>query len=331
MTYKRWSDEDIILLYKLIDEKLSFRQIGEKLLRTQSSIMHKCKELNIHSKKFLKYHIPIGYRNPGSFLQIVEILPESKVRCVCLHCNKEWVGDIDKVVSSKRIKISCGCLETKKICPVCKHINSNGFVKICINCGYKFDKNCKSLAEEYIDISKDWDYTNNIMFPTYVSSRYSKKINWICHKCGYTWSASPHHRTSKDTTGCPKCASSKGEEKICDILDKYNISYIREYKFKDCIYKRELPFDFYISLLNTCIEYQGAWHEIPHWSSNGEENLKSTKKRDNIKRKFCKKEKIKLLEIHYSDFDKIEEILVRELNLNKEINKEINEETHETL
>jgi hypothetical protein len=49
------------------------------------------------------------------------------------------------------------------------------------------------------------------------------------------------------------------------------------------------------------------------------ENFGIQQKIDQIKREYCKNNNIKLLEIPYWDFDKIEEILNKELSLLKEV------------
>lgn len=48
----------------------------------------------------------------------------------------------------------------------------------------------------------------------------------------------------------------------------------------------------------------------------GEEALKSTQSRDKIKTNYCKEHSIKLIRIPYWEFDNIEEILNKELEVN---------------
>jgi hypothetical protein len=143
----------------------------------------------------------------------------------------------------------------------------------------------------------------------YIYSKGSQiKIKWMCKKCNNIWKSATNTRIYQKQ-GCPKCRQSKGEKEIYNILKKYNIKYNQQKIFEKCKYKRCLQFDFYLPDYNLCIEYQREFHYNPHWSTNGKENLKLIKKRDQIKRDFCQKENIELLEIHYSDFDNIEQIL----------------------
>lgn len=108
---------------------------------------------------------------------------------------------------------------------------------------------------------------------------------------------------------CPLCKiKSKGEEKIKEYLEERNIKYISEKRFKDCKYKRVLPFDFFIEDLNICIEYDGEQHFKRSFYKK-ENKIELQKIKDNIKNEFCKNNGIKLIRIPYWEFNNIEEIL----------------------
>ena len=117
---------------------------------------------------------------------------------------------------------------------------------------------------------------------------------------------------------CPQCKISRGEQKILNFLKKENITFNFQKTFQNCRDKELLPFDFYLPQYNVCIEYQGIQHyeAIPFRQKRtegnyrkAEEKLKGQQKRDQIKRDFCKENKIILLEIKYLDFNNIESIL----------------------
>jgi hypothetical protein len=81
-----------------------------------------------------------------------------------------------------------------------------------------------------------------------------------------------------------------------------------------------LQFDSFIPDYNLCIEYQGEHHYFPvDFAGNGkewaEEQFKENQIKDQIKRDYCNKNNIKLLEIPYWEFDNIENILESKLNL----------------
>jgi len=119
----------------------------------------------------------------------------------------------------------------------------------------------------------------------------------------------PYHHTNG--SGCPICKESKGEKEIRKELDNNNILYEYQKTFKDCKLKRKLPFDFYLPKLNTCIEYDGIQHFEPIDYFGGDDGLKNTKLRDNIKNDYCKNNVIKLIRIKYNDKikDKIRELI----------------------
>lgn len=114
---------------------------------------------------------------------------------------------------------------------------------------------------------------------------------------------------------CPMCNESKGEKNVKCIFKKYNINYIEQYRFKDCKCKRSLPFDFYLPKYNCCIEYDGKQHYLYGSFNCDLLDLMNIKYRDNIKDLYCKENNIKLIRIPYWDFDNIETILIKELNL----------------
>lgn len=133
------------------------------------------------------------------------------------------------------------------------------------------------------------------------------KVKIICLKHG------EFHQTPKDhinqTQGCPKCKNSKGENAITQILTELNIKFIPQHKFKDCVNKRELPFDFYLPEYNLYIEFDGEQHFFPVELFGGEESFNYIKQNDKIKTQYCKNNGIKLVRINYKQITKINQIL----------------------
>lgn len=103
--------------------------------------------------------------------------------------------------------------------------------------------------------------------------------------------------------GCPKCKSSKGESKIREVLDIFNIKYLEQASFKECRAdnNRRLLFDFYIPSINTCIEFDGKQHFEPVEYWGGQEGLERRKRSDEIKNKFCTDNNINLIRISYNE------------------------------
>ena len=139
---------------------------------------------------------------------------------------------------------------------------------------------------------------------------------WICQcECGtVTQPIRGSSLRNGHTISCG-CVSSKGEEKIAQFLFQNEISFIREFKFKDLFMNREqdqLRFDFAIfknKQLFLLIEYQGKQHYQDDGGYMGGENFQKIIKRDQKKKEYCKANNYKLLEISYKDYANIETIL----------------------
>ncbi len=125
----------------------------------------------------------------------------------------------------------------------------------------------------------------------------SIKIRHKCLICGHEWSVVPFNILSG--SGCPQCYMSHGEKIISIYLKEHNINYNPQYTFDDCKYKYVLPFDFYLTDYNICIEYDGEQHYKPVKWFGGEEGFKKTQERDKIKTQYCADNNISLLRIRY--------------------------------
>ena len=140
------------------------------------------------------------------------------------------------------------------------------------------------------------------------------KLNFRCSNCGDIFNASWSSISTFDKD-CPLCVTSHGEEKIKNCLRKSQIVYIPQATFDDCKNIYKLPFDFYLPENEVCIEYNGKQHyEAIKWFG-GKKAFNQQVKRDGIKKEYCENNNIELLVIPYWDFDNIEEILLKELNI----------------
>ena len=109
--------------------------------------------------------------------------------------------------------------------------------------------------------------------------------------------------------GCSNCNESKGEKEIAKFLNKYGINYDRQHKFPDCKNIFQLPFDFYIESIRTCIEFDGEQHFLPLSFFGGQEALDKLKINDKIKSDYCEDNYISLIRIRYDQIDDIWRIL----------------------
>lgn len=183
----------------------------------------------------------------------------------------------------------------------------------CPYCGNKKISATNSLMAKNADLCKEWHPTKNgNLTPNMVFPGAKRKVWWICNK-GHEWEVPLHQRTGPSKTGCPICSESKGESKITNWLKFKNISFERQKTFKECKNKVVLRFDFYITDKNILIEYNGKQHyqAVPFFG--GEASLIENQNNDKIKYDFCNTKNIKLIIISYRNFNKIEQILEKEL------------------
>lgn len=203
-------------------------------------------------------------------------------------------GNIYKVVPSKFVQ--------GRRCPECSRKQQGG----------KISKTHEQFVEDVFDTVEN-EYT---VAGTYIDSL--TKIKMIHNKCGHEWKITPGNFLSGKR--CPKCKETKGEKAISDWLDKNNISYEIQYKFKECKDERSLPFDFAVfqnNKLVLLIEYDGQHHFQPvrygKNDKNSENRYIKNKKHDRIKNTYCKENNIALLRIPYYYLHDIKLILDREV------------------
>ena len=134
-----------------------------------------------------------------------------------------------------------------------------------------------------------------------------------CNTCQHEWS--PQADSLMHGSGCPLCNFSKGETLVSQLLRFYDIVHECQKRFEDCRSSRPLPFDFFCPDQNTLIEFQGLQHFKPHETWGGVVALQQCVERDNIKKKYCEDNDIRLLLIKYDD--KVEEKLLKHFNLQK--------------
>ena len=145
-------------------------------------------------------------------------------------------------------------------------------------------------------------------FEDYVNQ--DAKISIECPEHGIFYQAPNNHLHGR--TGCPSCASSKGDAAIKTILEKTNVNYATQYSIEGCRNKKPLRFDFGIfrdNVLLGLIEFQGVQHYEPIDFFGGEEGHRDRMNRDTIKREFCLDNSIKLLEIPYWKIDELDHII----------------------
>ena len=168
----------------------------------------------------------------------------------------------------------------------------------CKSCKTKTTKNTYKLTtEQFVEKAQlihgdKYDYS----LVKYTDSKI--KVNIICKKHGEFKQMPAMHLQGQ---GCPNCVNSMGENEIFYLLTKNNIKFNTQHKFDNCVHKRKLPFDFYLPQKNVCIEFQGAQHYSAYHHMGGEKAYQKLIVNDQIKKEFCKKNNITLLEIKFDE------------------------------
>lgn len=216
------------------------------------------------------------------FVEYVEgyIEPHKKATFKCKKCGHIW--------DTTAYEVYIG----RSHCPCCSKVSTL----------FSEDEIREKLKQNNPDISYIGGYSGSL-----------DKAEFCCNICKYQWETTAFAVYS-GKTGCPKCASSKGEKRISKYLDNKGIDYEAQWIFEDCKNIFNLPFDFFLPKENICIEYDGEYHFMPIKIGNitfeqAKENLNKLKYRDEIKTNYCKNNNIKLIRIPYMEFNNIEKIL----------------------
>lgn len=219
---------------------------------------------------------------------------KTKIACRCKICGYEWLITPNKLVRGDK----------------CPHCN--------------LERNRQKLAKTTEQFKKELLICNPTL--ELVGDYYNSKtaIRYRCKICGEESISTSPTRVLTGDSGCHYCKGSIGENRIALFLKNNKIQFEREKWFKECKYKQYLYFDFYLPSYNLCIEMQGEQHFKPvdftytptiESKKKAQEIFELNLIRDQIKRDFCKKQNLKLIEISYKDKNQIENILSQQLNL----------------
>ena len=149
------------------------------------------------------------------------------------------------------------------------------------------------------------------------------KHKFLHHTCGTEFEKSwDKFRGTPKQPGqrCTECYR-KGMESVAsrytrDVLDHLHIEYECEKRFDGCINPKTgktLPFDYYISEINTLIEIDGEQHERSSFSKYDHEG---TVERDEIKNIYAEEKEIELVRIPAKKWSQLPEFLYEILSKN---------------
>jgi len=130
------------------------------------------------------------------------------------------------------------------------------------------------------------------------------KVTIVCPKHGKFKQSVEGHLAGH---GCPRCLTSRGEVKVEKWLADNDIPYEcqKRIKFK----RRLLIFDFYLPDRKVFIGYHGRQHyeAIPYWG--GEKQLIKQRVRDALARLYCAEKGYKYIEIPYTEYNRVGDVL----------------------
>ena len=209
----------------------------------------------------------------------------------CPYCGRSFDATISKVVSGNTTR-----------CPLCAKERRSNLGK---SHGYNLS------GQNFGELT--------VIKKAFIQKKARKSlVFWECLcSCGATICVETNHLTSGHTQSCGHIKSI-GENQLSSVLSNMQIKYQREKTFNDLISPyshRLLRFDFYLPDYNCCIECHGDQHQLnykPHGYITTQ-TLERLHFCDNIKKKYCNDNNIKLLIIPYEDYLKITEHYVRYL------------------
>jgi hypothetical protein len=247
--------------------------------------------------------------------------PECRVNNLSKRLRKETTEEIKEYVEQYGYKLISGEREkcNEKITLVCPNnhewktlLPSFKLGYRCMKCAIEYRAKIKTKTQEQFE--KEVYLTTNGEYE--VIGEYKKamtKIEIMHNECGNVYFVTPNGFTSNKRR-CPICNESKGEQEIRKWLNNNKVIFETQKEFTGLLGLGggNLSYDFYLPNQNILIEYQGEFHD----GSSGEYsrvNLDRQQEHDARKRKYADNNNMKLLEIWHYDFDRIQEILRREL------------------
>lgn len=283
---------------KIHGEKFEYDELS--YTKISASIRIKCKEHGWF-KQLADAHIRQSQGCPecGTLSQIAKrtmSIEEFISKAQKIH--KSFNYDYSKVnYKNNRTKVEIICPKHGTFFPLPdNHLNGSGCPTCSIEKVHEGQmKDVESFINDSIKVhGSKYDYS----LVKYSGGKKTVKI--ICPKHG-PFNQTPNAHQSGN--GCPNCNTSKGENKIKQILNNLDIYYIQQHTFEKLIDKKNLKCDFFLPDFNLVIEFNGRQHYEPVTQFGGKKGLVETQRRDQIKRDYFKINKIDLLEIHYLDKD----------------------------
>jgi len=214
--------------------------------------------------------------------------------------NKELTPYNVTPLSSRMVWWKCPQGEDHEWNATVANVVSGSTCPVCMNRRITETNNVFALYE---DLEKEWDFgTNKNVNPLKLSAGSKIKVWWICRRnAEHRWLASVRDRAKKDS-GCPFCAMKLNvqETRMYEIIKSLFRPLEVRYRFKPRWLGR-LELDVYVPEVRLGFEYQGAQHFRPIELFGGERAFVEQVKRDELKRRTCKKKGVSLIYAYYDE------------------------------
>lgn len=206
-----------------------------------------------------------------------------------IHNQKYDYSNVNYINAYTKVKIICdkhGEFEQQPL----NHLAGKG----CGKCGGTKKLNIDQFLEKS-NFVHNFKYDYSLV----VFKNVKTKVKIKCPIHNIIFEQTPNHHMKG--VGCPICNESYGEKEIRIFFERNNIKFERNKKFENCKNKKMLPFDFYLSDYNICIEYDGKQHYEPIDWFGGIKTFNYIKNNDKIKTDYCKNNNLKLIRIKYTE------------------------------
>lgn len=169
--------------------------------------------------------------------------------------------------------------------------------QVCPKCNAEYLSKCQRKDHRQFTNQLQQKHKGRIIaVESYINTH--TKITFRCTECTHEFKAEPN--SVLRLSGCPRCKQSKGERLVADILEELNVSFETQRVFPDCVYKRALPFDFYLADYNLLIEFDGEQHYRPIEFFGGAIMFEYQQERDKVKTEFAKVKGFTLIRLRSS-------------------------------
>lgn len=260
-----------ILDYNIKDGHLKIENNG-KSFRIQTSRFTKC-----------NFNVICGYESNEYLYEIGDIVKTEtlNIKIIDRWCDKRKTYMVKCLNDGYEFPLTQDKIKTAKYCSVC--IN-----KVVIH----------GINDIFTTHPHYSIYFKNIEDAKKYSVKSSARINMICPDCGYEKPIQLGNFVNQGF-GCNVCSDgiSYPEKAISEILNFYNIKYIREKKFK---WSKDKRYDFYLKEFNAIIEANGLQHKNGNFvKMKYGRNLQEEIENDIFKRNIAKENGI----INYFEID----------------------------